>query len=171
MNTLITMKNITKIYGNVVANDDVNMTLQEGEVLAIVGENGAGKTTLMKVLYGLEAPTSGEIYIRGKKQSFRDPHDAIKQGIGMVQQHFMLFDPFTIAENVVYSKEPQKGGIFFDRRRSEEVVRALGEKYGLHVDPTKKIRDCSVGMQQRVEILKTLYQEAASLSLTSPPLF
>ena len=77
MNTLITMKNITKIYGNVVANDDVNMTLQEGEVLAIVGENGAGKTTLMKVLYGLEAPTSGEIYIRGKKQSFRDHHDAI----------------------------------------------------------------------------------------------
>ena len=168
MNTHITMKNITKIYGNVVANDDVNMTLQEGEVLAIVGENGAGKTTLMKVLYGLEAPTSGEIYIRGKKQSFRDPHDAIKQGIGMVQQHFMLFDPFTIAENVVYSKEPQKGGIFFDRRRSEEVVRALGEKYGLHVDPTKKIRDCSVGMQQRVEILKTLYQEASIIIFDEP---
>ena len=119
------MKNITKVYGSLVANDNINLTLNKGEILAVVGENGAGKSTLMKILYGLEKPTGGEIIIDGEKQNFKSPHDAMRHGIGMVQQHFMLFDTFTVAENIVYGKEPKKGSLFFNRNKAVEIVKEL----------------------------------------------
>lgn len=165
---LLEMKNITKAYGPVLANDNVNLHLNKGEILAVVGENGAGKSTIMKILYGLEAPTSGEIYLNGKLQDFKNPQDAIKNGIGMVQQHFMLFNPFTVAENIVYGNEPKNSGIFFNRRKSIEIVKKLSQEYGLNIDPTQKTRDCSVGLQQRIEILKVLYQDADIIIFDEP---
>ena len=124
------MKHITKVYGSLYANDDVHLTLDKGEILAVVGENGAGKSTLMKILYGLEQPTSGEIYINGELQHFRSPHDAIAKKIGMVQQHFMLLEPCTVAENIVYGREPRKKGLFFDRETAVHITEELCEKYG-----------------------------------------
>lgn len=168
MKVLLEMKNITKRYGPVLANDNVSFTLNKGEILAVVGENGAGKSTIMKILYGLETPTSGEIYINGKFQNFKNPQDAIKSGIGMVQQHFMLFNPFTVAENIVYGNEPKSSGIFFDRKKAVEIVRELSKSYGLDIDPNKKVADCSVGLQQRVEILKVLYQDADIIIFDEP---
>jgi len=138
---ILEMKNIVKTYGRVVANDNVSIDLNEGEILAIVGENGAGKSTIMKILYGLEKPDSGEIYVRGRKVSFSSPSEAMKLGIGMVQQHFMLFGPMTVTENIVYNNEQQKYG-FFDKKKNIEKVRELSEKYGLEVDPNAVIRDC-----------------------------
>src|SRR5699024_1932073 len=165
---LLEMKNITKSYGPVLANDNVRLNLSKGEILAVVGENGAGKSTIMKILYGLEPATSGEIYINGELQDFQNPQDAIAQGIGMVQQHFMLFNPFTIMENIVYGNEPKSSAIFFDRKKAFEIVTELSEKYGLPVDPKRRIEDCSVGMQQSVEILKVLYQNAEILIFDEP---
>lgn len=166
---LLQMKNISKIYNNtILANDDVSIDLKEGEILAIVGENGAGKSTIMKILYGLEEATSGEIHIRDEKHHFRNPQDAMKQGIGMVQQNFMLFNPFTVAENIVYGNEPKSRGIFFDRSEAVEMVKDLSKKYGLHIDPTLKLQDCSVGLQQRAEILKILYQDAEIIIFDEP---
>ncbi len=164
---ILEMKNIVKTYGRVVANDNVSIDLNEGEILAIVGENGAGKSTIMKILYGLEKPDSGEIYVKGQKVSFNSPSDAMKMGIGMVQQHFMLFPPMTVTENIVYNNEQQKYG-FLDKKKNIEKVRELSEKYGLDVDPEAVIRDCSVGTQQRVEILKTLYQNADTIIFDEP---
>lgn len=161
------MKHITKVYGSLYANNDIPLTLNKGEILAVVGENGAGKSTLMKILYGLEQPTSGEIYLNGEKQNFRSPHDAISKKIGMVQQHFMLLEPCTVAENIVYGKEPRKG-LFFDREGAVKITEELCEKYGLHIDPRLKVRDCPVGLQQRVEILKVLYQDADIIIFDEP---
>lgn len=168
MEPIIAMKGITKLYSNVVANDDLSLELYKGEILAIVGENGAGKSTLTKILYGLEQPTSGEIYLNGQKQDFKTPHDAIRHGIGMVQQHFMLIEPFTVAENIVYGGEPRKGHIFFDRRKAEKLVGELSERYGLRIDPAAKVGNCPVGLQQRVEILKVLYQHADVIIFDEP---
>jgi ABC-type uncharacterized transport system ATPase subunit len=154
------MKHITKVYGSLYANDDVHLTLDKGEILAVVGENGAGKSTLMKILYGLEQPTSGEIYINGELQHFRSPHDAIAKKIGMVQQHFMLLEPCTVAENIVYGREPRKKGLFFDRETAVHITEELCEKYGLHIDPKR--------LQQRVEILKVLYQDADIIIFDEP---
>lgn len=165
---LLEMKNITKSYGPVLANDNISLNLNKGEILAVVGENGAGKSTIMKILYGLEMPSSGEIYIRGQVQNFRNPQDAIGKGIGMVQQHFMLFNPFTVAENIVYGHEPRNQGLFFDRKKACKLVEELSDKYGLAVDPKKKVGDCPVGIQQRVEILKILYQNADILIFDEP---
>ena len=162
------MKHITKEYGALRANDNVDLSLREGEILAVVGENGAGKSTLMKILYGLEKPTEGEIYIDGELQKFHSPHDAMEKKIGMVQQHFMLLPPCTVAENIVYGREPKKGGIFFDRRRAVEITQELCEKYGLHIDPNLTISDCPVGLQQRIEILKVLYQDAGIIIFDEP---
>lgn len=162
------MKHITKVYGSLYANDDVHLTLEKGEVLAVVGENGAGKSTLMKILYGLEQPTSGEIYLGGELQHFRSPYDAIAKKIGMVQQHFMLLGPCTVAENIVYGREPKKHGLFFDREAAVRVTEELCEKYGLHIDPRRKVADCPVGLQQRVEILKVLYQDADIIIFDEP---
>lgn len=165
---LLEMKNITKIYGTLVANNQIDLKLDKGSVLAVVGENGAGKSTLMKVLYGLEQPTSGEIFLNGKRLNIKTPTDAIKAGIGMVQQHFMLFSEFTVAENIVYSNEPTKKNIFFDREKAVDTVRELSQKYLLDVDPRAKIKNCPVGLQQRVEILKVLYQNADIIILDEP---
>ena len=127
---LLEMKHITKKYGDLLANDDISISLESGEILAIIGENGAGKTTIMKILYGLERANAGEIYLHGKQQDFKNPSDSIHKGIGMVQQHFMLFEPFTVAENIVYSREPKKG-LFMDMNRAREIVHELSSKYAV----------------------------------------
>ena len=164
---LLEMKNIVKTYGNVVANNKVNINLNKGEILAVVGENGAGKSTIMKILYGLEKPDSGEILIDGKKMNFHNPSDAMKQGIGMVQQHFMLFESMTVAENIVYKNEMKKG-IFFDYKKNIQMVEELSKRYMLDVDPNAIVEECPVGLQQRVEILKTLDQHADIIIFDEP---
>jgi len=164
---LLQMDSITKSYGSVTANSNVQFSLQKGEIHALVGENGAGKTTLMRILYGMESPTSGEIRMDGKPVSFSNPADAIKHKIGMVHQHFMLFPTFTIAENIVIGREPSKA-VGFDRKAAAAEVERLGKLYGMPVEPRKKVADCSLGMQQRVEILKVLYQGAEVIILDEP---
>ena len=161
------MRNMTKKYGDFLANDGISIKLKKGEVLAIVGENGAGKTTLMRMLYGLEQPTSGEILLDGKRVKFAGPDDGIEHGIGMVHQHFMLFSDFTVAENIVIGREPKSYG-FFKRKAAAEAVHKLAEQYRISVDPYKKAGDCSVGEQQRIEILKVLYQGADIIILDEP---
>ncbi len=164
---LLEMNHITKVYGPVAANDDVSIQLDAGEVLAVVGENGAGKTTLMKILYGLQQPDRGEICLKGQPVSFKNPREAMAHGIGMVQQHFMLFPSMTITENIVYNHEMRRG-IFYDKRKNREKVTELSELYGLYVDPDAVVKDCPVGTQQRVEILKTLYQNADIIIFDEP---
>jgi general nucleoside transport system ATP-binding protein len=161
------MKEMTKKYGEFLANDGISIQLKKGEVLAIVGENGAGKTTLMRMLYGLEQPTSGEIKLNGKTVKFSGPLDAIEHGIGMVHQHFMLFSDFTVTENIVIGHEPKRNG-FFNRKEAVEKVKELSEQYNIHVNPLKKAGDCSIGEQQRIEILKVLYQGADIIILDEP---
>lgn len=162
------MRRITKIYPNgVAANDRVSLTVQAGEVHGLVGENGAGKTTLMKILYGLEQPTAGSIYLRGQPVVIRNPHVAIGLGIGMVHQNFMLVPEFTVAENIVLGYEPSRHGLV-DRSRAVEVTRELSRRYGLAVDPQARVDAVPVGMRQRVEILKTLYRGADILILDEP---
>ena len=168
MNTpVIEMRNIVKKFGNFVANDGINLTVHKGEIHAILGENGAGKSTLMNQLYGLLKPTSGDILVNGKKIEMNTPRDAIEAGIGMVHQHFMLVQPFTVTENIVLGTEPQKG-IALDMVTARKNVVEISERYGLSIDPDAKIEDISVGMQQRVEILKALYRGADILILDEP---
>ena len=164
---VIEMKEIVKKFGNFTANDHVNLTVHKGEVHAILGENGAGKSTLMNVLYGLYRPTSGTIAINGREVVLTSPKHAIELGIGMVHQHFMLIQPFTVTENIVLGVEPKKG-IVLDKAEARKRVVELSEKYGMKVDPDAKIEDISVGMQQRVEILKVLYRGADTLILDEP---
>lgn len=161
------MKHITKTYDNVVANDDVSLHLNEGEILSIVGENGAGKSTIMKILYGLEKPDSGDIVVGGQVRHFHNPSDAMAVGIGMVQQHFMLFDQMTVTENIVFKNEVRRGP-FMDLGGAAETVRQLSERYGLRIDPNARISDCPVGLRQRVEILKILYQSANIIIFDEP---
>ncbi len=163
----IELKNITKRFPGVLANDHVNFHLKKGEIHALLGENGAGKTTLMNCLYGMYKADQGEIFINGKKINITTPNIAIKHGIGMVHQHFMLIPPFTVAENIVLGQEPVKNGMI-DHERAVKDVRELSEQYGLNVDPEAKVHDISVGMQQRVEILKALYRGADNLILDEP---
>ncbi|WP_195940532.1 ABC transporter ATP-binding protein [Romboutsia sp. 1001713B170131_170501_G6] len=165
---VVEMKNVTKKFGNFVANDNINLTVHKGEVHALLGENGAGKSTLMNILYGLYQPTSGEIYINGKLVEMDNPNVAIANGIGMVHQHFMLVQPFTVAQNIILGTEPTKGLGAVDIKKAIDDVKAISEKYGLYVDPNAKIEDISVGMQQRVEILKALYRGAEILILDEP---
>ncbi len=164
---VISMKDIVKKFGDFTANDHINLTVHKGEVHAILGENGAGKSTLMNVLCGLYKPTSGQIYINGKEARFSSPKDAIDIGIGMVHQHFMLIQPFTVTENIILGIEPVKG-IVVDKETAKKKVVELSERYGMKVDPDAKIEDISVGMQQRVEILKVLYRGADTLILDEP---
>ena len=161
------MRHIYKMYGELCANNDVNIHLNEGEILAIVGENGAGKSTIMKVLYGLEKPTEGEIYVRGEKKRFHNPSDAMAAGIGMVQQHFMLFDSMSVAENIVFKNEITKG-LLLDKKKTIETVQALSDQYMLKIDPKALIEECPVGLRQRVEILKILYQSAEIIIFDEP---
>ena len=168
MNTpVIEMRNIVKKFGDFVANDGINLTVHKGEIHAILGENGAGKSTLMNQLYGLLKPTSGDILVNGKKIEMNNPRDAIDAGIGMVHQHFMLVQPFTVTENIVLGTEPTKG-VKLDMATARRNVVEISERYGLSIDPDAKIEDISVGMQQRVEILKALYRGADILILDEP---
>ncbi|CDQ19684.1 ABC transporter ATP-binding protein [Halobacillus karajensis] len=167
MDYVIEMLNIRKEFPGIVANNNINLQVKKGEIHALLGENGAGKSTLMNVLFGLYQPEKGEIKVRGKKVNITDPNVANEQGIGMVHQHFMLVDTFTVTENIVLGSEPKKAGTV-NLKHAEEQVRELSERYGLNVDPKAKIRDISVGMQQRVEILKTLYRGAEILIFDEP---
>ncbi|MBO8172512.1 MAG: ABC transporter ATP-binding protein [Bacillaceae bacterium] len=166
--TVIEMRNITKRFPGIVANDAVNLQVRQGEIHALLGENGAGKSTLMNVLFGLYQPDEGDIYIRGEKVEITDPNVANDLGIGMVHQHFMLIDTFTVAQNIILGSEPKKKGWRIDYNKSVEEIQQLSEKYGLRVDPHAKIKDISVGMQQRVEILKILYRGADILIFDEP---
>ena len=159
---------ITKVYPNgVVAARAVDFAVDAGQIHALVGENGAGKSTLMRILFGLEQPTAGEIHLRGRPVTLPSPHHAIAQGIGMVHQNFMLAPSFTVAENVVLGEEPRRWG-FVDRARARAITADLARTYGLHVDPAARVEAIPVGMRQRVEILKTLYRGADLLILDEP---
>lgn len=164
---LIEMKNITKKFGDFTANDNINLSVAKGEIHALLGENGAGKSTLMNILYGLYPATSGEIYLDGKKVNITNPNVAIEHGIGMVHQHFMLIDTFTVVENIILGMETTKGPVL-DIKSATKKVEELSKQFGLSVEPNAKIQDISVGMQQRVEILKALYRGADILILDEP---
>ncbi|MDW8751134.1 ABC transporter ATP-binding protein [Streptococcus suis] len=164
---VIEMRNITKIFGEFVANDHINLHVRRGEIHALLGENGAGKSTLMNMLAGLLEPTSGEIAINGEVVSIDSPSKAAHLGIGMVHQHFMLVDAFTVAENIILGSETTKAGMI-DLKKAIAEIKELSERYGLEVDPTAKVADISVGAQQRVEILKTLYRGADLLIFDEP---
>ncbi len=166
MTNFLEVVDLVKRFPGVKANDGVNLTLRKGEVHSILGENGAGKSTLMKLIYGLYQPDSGEIRLEGKPVKFHSPRDAIRAGIGMVHQHFMLIPALTVADNIVLGDEP--GGITYKRAEAEKKVRELSEKYRLEVDPSAKVEQLSVGLQQRVEILKALYRKAKVLILDEP---
>jgi len=159
---------ITKRFPGVLANDHIHLTLEQGEIHALLGENGAGKTTLMNILYGLYHPDEGKVVVRGNAVKIDTPHEAIRLGIGMVHQHFMLVPVFTVTENVMLGEETLTRGIFLDRAAVAARIREISEQYGLQVDPDAYIKDLSVGAQQRVEILKILYRKADILILDEP---
>ncbi|HET7629116.1 MAG TPA: ABC transporter ATP-binding protein [Bacillales bacterium] len=167
MSFVIEMKNIRKEFPGVVANDDINLQVKKGEIHALLGENGAGKSTLMNILFGLYQPDRGEIYVNGNKVHITDANEANALGIGMVHQHFMLVEKFTVTENIILGNEPKKG-LTMNKKKAAEDVRKISEQYGLQVDPKAKIGNISVGMQQRVEILKTLYRGADILIFDEP---
>ncbi|MBO9128885.1 ABC transporter ATP-binding protein [Bacillus sp. 165] len=167
MEYVIEMNNITKIFPGIVANDNITLQVKKGEIHALLGENGAGKSTLMNVLFGLYQPEQGEIKIKGKTVKITNPNIANDLGIGMVHQHFMLVHNFTVTENIILGSEPTKGGKVNIEDAAAEIKK-LSEQYGLAVDPYAKIEDISVGMQQRVEILKTLYRGAEILIFDEP---
>jgi general nucleoside transport system ATP-binding protein len=162
------LRGITKQFPGVLANDDVNLSVAEGEIVALLGENGAGKTTLMNILYGLYTPTAGEVLIDGEPLELRSPGDAIAAGIGMVHQHFMLVPVFTVAENVILGEEPTKSLGRLDKRRAHDTVRRISSRYNLDVDPEAMIEDLPVGIQQRVEIIKVLEREARFVVFDEP---
>lgn len=167
MDYVIEMLGIRKEFSGFVANDNITLQLKQGEIHALLGENGAGKSTLMNVLFGLYEPDGGEIRVRGEKKMINNPNVANDLGIGMVHQHFMLVDKFTVAENIMLGKEPTKLGII-ERKKAIKEISEISERYGLRVDPNAVVRDISIGMQQRVEILKTLYRGADILIFDEP---
>lgn len=164
---VIEMRDITKVFGGFVANDKINLHLRKGEIHALLGENGAGKSTLMNMLAGLLEPTSGEIAVNSQVVNLDSPSKAASLGIGMVHQHFMLVEAFTVAENIILGSELTKNGVL-DIAGASKEIKALSERYGLAVDPSAKVADISVGAQQRVEILKTLYRGADILIFDEP---
>ncbi len=164
---IIEMNGITKLFPGIVANDNITLQLKKGEIHALLGENGAGKSTLMSVLFGLYKPEKGEIRKNGKAVNIKNPNDATRLGIGMVHQHFKLVDVFSVLDNIVLGCESTRFG-FLQKKRARQKVKALSDKYGLRVDLDKKIESITVGMQQRVEILKMLYRENEVLIFDEP---
>jgi len=164
----VDMRGITKQFPGVLANSNVDFSVREGEIHALVGENGAGKSTLMNILYGLIHPDSGEILINGKPAHITGPRDAIALGIGMVHQHFMLIPVFSVGENIMLGREPVAAYDFYDRARARRAITDLTKKYGLALDPDARMSDLPVGLQQRAEIVKVLYRGANILILDEP---
>ncbi|MCD2401196.1 ABC transporter ATP-binding protein [Borreliella bissettiae] len=164
---VLVLENITKSYGDFVANDNVSIKFKAGEVHAILGENGAGKTTLMKTIYGIHQVNSGRIILKGQEISFKDSSEAIRNGIGMVFQHFMLIPQFTAVQNIILGYENSKFG-FLDYKQAKKKISYLSEKYGLKIDLEKKVEDLSVGMEQKIEILKVLYRNADIIIFDEP---
>jgi general nucleoside transport system ATP-binding protein len=169
MDELLSMKGITKIYPNgIVANKDVDFSVRKGEIHAIMGENGAGKSTLMKILFGMEQPEEGEILLNGEKITLHSPSDAIKHGIGMVHQHFMLVPSLTVAENIVLGTEPKKNSVFFDFDKAVKMTEEVSKKFNLSIDPKAVVSSLAVGKKQKLEILKALMRGAEILILDEP---
>jgi ABC-type uncharacterized transport system ATPase subunit len=168
MPKVLELSGITKRFPGVLANDHIDITLNKGEILALLGENGAGKTTLMNILYGLYKPDEGTIRINGKEVAIKGPTDAIAQGIGMVHQHFMLIPVMTVTENVMLGVEQTRAGMVLDKKSVEKRILEISDQYGLEVDPTAYIKDIPVGTQQRVEIIKVLFRHAEILILDEP---
>lgn len=168
MANVLEFKGITKRFPGVLANDHIDLTLEQGEILALLGENGAGKTTLMNILYGLYQPDEGEIWVRGEKIEIHSPRDAIGAGIGMVHQHFMLVPVFTVTENVMLGDEETRLGGYLERKKAAEKIRSISDQNNLMVDPDAVVEDLPVGVQQRVEIIKLLYREANILIFDEP---
>lgn len=168
MDPILELRGITKQFPGVLANDHIDLTVQKGEIHALLGENGAGKTTLMNILYGLYKPDEGEIIVNGKKLDVQSPIDAIKAGIGMVHQHFMLVPVFTVTENVMLGEEYVKYGGVLDREKASKKIREISNTYKLDINPDAYISDIPVGMQQRVEIIKLLFREANILIMDEP---
>ncbi|WP_027107745.1 ABC transporter ATP-binding protein [Lacticigenium naphthae] len=164
---VIEMRGITKQFGNFKANDNINLSVKKGEIHALLGENGAGKSTLMNILSGLLEPTSGDILVNGEKATIDSPNAANLLGIGMVHQHFMLVDDFTVTENIILGSEKTKSG-FLDQKSARKEIKELSDRYGLIVDPSARVEDITVGMQQRAEILKVIYRGAEILILDEP---
>lgn len=164
---IIEMLHITKEFPGIIANDDITLQLRRGEIHALLGENGAGKSTLMSVLFGLYQPEKGIIKKNGQEVKIHDPNDATALGIGMVHQHFKLIEVFTVLDNIILGAETTKMG-FLQKKEARAKVEALSERYGLKVDLDSKVEDITVGMQQRVEILKMLYRDNEILIFDEP---
>src|SRR6266566_5830097 len=156
----LAMRGITKRFPGVLANNGIDLDLRKGEIHALLGENGAGKTTLMNILYGLLAPDDGEILLDGEVVKIEGPSDAIARGIGMVHQHFMLVPVLTVAENIVLGHETMDGPVFVDMREAGKRIKTLADQFGFGIDPEARVDTLSVGVQQRVEIVKALYRQA-----------
>jgi simple sugar transport system ATP-binding protein len=165
---VLEMRHITKRYPGVLANDHIDLELRDGEILALLGENGAGKTTLMNILYGLVTPDEGEIWLNGEPIDVAEPSDAIARGISMVHQHFMLVPVFTVAENISLGQEPMANPLFLDRKGASRRIQELGKQFGFDIDPDAKVETLSVGLQQRIELLKALDRKADILVLDEP---
>ena len=168
MPPVLELRNITKQFPGVLANDHISLSLNQGEIHALLGENGAGKTTLMNILYGLYQPDEGEILVRDAPVKINSPSDAIRAGIGMVHQHFMLVPVLTVTENVMAGDEYLMGGVFLDRKRAAARLREISLQHGLEVNPDAYVKDLPVGVQQRVEIIKLLFRNAEILILDEP---
>lgn len=168
-NIILSLEHIMKIYMNgTVANEDVSFSLRRGEIHALLGENGAGKSTLMKVLYGIESPTEGKIILKGQEAVMKSSKDAISMGIGMVHQHFMLVPSLTVAENIVLGAVPKKWGVFIDKKRAIKDAEKIASTYRFEIDVNEKVGNLSVGLKQKVEILKALYRGAEILIMDEP---
>lgn len=161
----LSMVGITKTFGKVIANNNVNLTVNKGEIHALLGENGAGKSTLMNMLSGIYVPDKGSIFIEGREVVFGSPSDSIAAGIGMVHQHFKLIDVMTAEENVILG---QKNGVFYKKKGVTDKIQAIADKYQLDIDLTKRVSEMSVGEKQNLEILKVLYRGARILILDEP---
>jgi ABC-type uncharacterized transport system ATPase subunit len=168
MPPVLELRGISKSFPGVLANDGIDLSVEKGKILALLGENGAGKTTLMNILYGLYKPDQGQILIKGEQVAIHGPSDAIARGIGMVHQHFMLIPVMTATENVMLGVEPTRNGIFLDKARVSKRIREISKQYDLEVDPQACIGDLPVGAQQRVEIIKVLYRQAEILIMDEP---